>query len=466
MFAEAHTPHIPLPASGAREAPADPFPPARQKIVAIRPSLRLGKRHIECRFSFRGTDLTSHIVIVGGSHAAVSVADDLRKHGFEGAITLISEEAVPPYQRPPLSKAYMSGAMSLERLKLRPERWYDDQKIVTRLSSRVVGIDRQAREVATADGARIGYDALVLATGARARQLPAEIGGTLRNVHTMRDLGDADALTAKMAEGRRLTVIGGGYIGLEAAAEAAGKGMRVTVIEAAPRILQRVACRETADAFRALHEGHGVTVLENTQIARIADDGAGRAASVELADGASLPCDLVVVGIGIVPNAELAGAAGLEVAVGISVDAHGRTSDPAIYACGDCTVFPFHHTPTRLESVQNAHDQAGIVAANIMGGDVIYDPQPWFWSDQYDVKLQIAGFNRGYDRVVARPGRREGSVSHFYFAGDRFLAVDCLNDAATYATGRKMLAHGAGPTPDMIADERFDLRAFARSGGR
>lgn len=410
--------------------------------------------------------MVERVVIIGGSHAAISVADALRKHGFGGAITLLSEEDALPYQRPPLSKAYMSGAMDIERLKLRPEQWYDDKGIKAHLSSRVVGIDRRAREVATGDGARTGYDTLVLATGARARQLPAEIGGTLRNVHTMRDLGDADALTAKMAEGRRLVVVGGGYIGLEAAAEAAKKGMRVTVIEAAPRILQRVACRETADAFRALHESHGVSVLENTQIGRIADDGAGGAASVELADGTPLPCDLVVVGIGIVPNAELAEAAGLEVAVGISVDAHGRTCDPAIYACGDCTVFPFHHMPTRLESVQNAHDQAGVVAANIMGGDVIYDPQPWFWSDQYDMKLQIAGFNRGYDRVVVRPGRRQGSVSHFYFAGDRFLAVDCLNDAATYATGRKMLAEGAGPTPAMIADERFDLRAFARSGGR
>jgi len=406
--------------------------------------------------------LVERVVIVGGSHAAVSVADDLRKHGFEGSVTLISEEAVLPYQRPPLSKAYMSGEMSLERLKLRPEHWYDDQNVQAHLSSRVIAVDRQAREVVTDEGARIGYDALVLATGAHARTLPDDFGGALSNVHTMRDLGDADALMAKMVPGRRLVVIGGGYIGLEAAAEAAKKGMQVTVVEAAPRILQRVACRETADAFRALHESHGVTVLENTQIARIADDGTGTAAAVELEDGTSLPCDLVVVGIGIVPNAELAEAAGLEVAVGISVDAHGRTSDPAIYACGDCTVFPFHHTPTRLESVQNAHDQAGIVAANIMGQDTEYDPHPWFWSDQYDMKLQIAGFNRGYDRVVARPGKREGSISHFYFAGETFLAVDCLNDAATYAMSRKILAEGKPLTPDMVADEGFDLRGFAR----
>ncbi|MCR9123691.1 MAG: FAD-dependent oxidoreductase [Phyllobacteriaceae bacterium] len=406
--------------------------------------------------------MVERVVIVGGSHAAVAVADDLRKHGFEGTVTLLSDEAVLPYQRPPLSKAYMSGEMSLERLKLRPEDWYQDQKVDAHLSTRVIGIDRQAKEVVTEDDARFGYDALVLATGARARQLPVEIGGGLENVHTMRDLPDADALMAKMAEGKRLIVIGGGYIGLEAAAEASKKGMAVTVIEAAPRILQRVACRETADAFRALHESHGVTILEDTQIARIASDYAGVAAAVELDDGSPLPCDLVVVGIGIVPNAELAQSAGLDVAVGISVDDRARTSDPAIFACGDCAIFPFNHMPTRLESVQNAHDQAGIVAANIMGQDKAYEPHPWFWSDQYDMKLQIAGFNRGYDRVVVRPGKREGSVSHFYFAGDRFLAVDCLNDAATYAMSRKILADGKALTPGMVADETFDLRAFAK----
>lgn len=406
--------------------------------------------------------MVERVVIVGGSHAAVAVADDLRKHGFGGSITLLSEETTLPYQRPPLSKAYMSGEMSLERLKLRPEDWYRDQKIDAHLSTRVIGIDRQAKEVVTEDDARFGYDALVLATGAHARRLPAEIGGRLGNVHTMRDLPDADALMAKMADGKRLIVIGGGYIGLEAAAEASKKGMAVTVVEAAPRILQRVACRETADAFRALHEGHGVTVLEDTQIARIAGNADGAAAAVELDDGTSLPCDLVVVGIGIVPNAALAEGAGLDVAVGISVDDRARTSDPAIFACGDCAIFPFNHMPTRLESVQNAHDQAGIVAANIMGHDKAYDPHPWFWSDQYDMKLQIAGFNRGYDRVVVRPGKREGSVSHFYFAGETFLAVDCLNDAATYAMSRKILADGKALTPDMVADETFDLRAFAK----
>lgn len=406
--------------------------------------------------------MTKRVVIVGGSHAAVSVADDLRKHGFDGSITLLSDEPALPYQRPPLSKDYMSGEMSLERLKLRPQKWYADQSVETHLSTAVTAIERTEKTVVTDDGQRFDYDALVLATGARARMLPEEIGGTLSNVHTVRTLADADALMTKMTAGTRLIVVGGGYIGLEAAAEASKKGLSVTVIEAAPRILQRVACRETADAFRALHESHGVTILEETQIERLVDNGTGAAAGVRLADGRMVECDLVIVGIGITPNAELAQACGLEVAVGVVVDDHARSPDPDIYACGDCTVFPFNHMPTRLESVQNAHDQASIVAANIMGQEKRYQPEPWFWSDQYDMKLQIAGFNRGYDRVVARPGKREGSMSHFYFAGETFLAVDCLNDAATYAMSRKILADGKRLTPAMVADERFDLRAFAR----
>jgi hypothetical protein len=205
-----------------------------------------------------------------------------------------------------------------------------------------------------------------------------------------------------------------------------------------------------------------VTVLENTQIERLVESG-GAATAVRLANGEELPLDLAIVGIGIAPNAELAEAAGLEVAVGVVVDDHGRTSDPAIYAAGDCTVLPFDNMPTRLESVQNAHDQAAAVAANICGADTVYDPHPWFWSDQYDMKLQIAGLNRGYDAVVVRPGKREGSVSHFYFRQGRFIAVDCLNDAATYAMSRKLLEAGATITPEQIADEAFDLRAAVKA---
>ena len=406
--------------------------------------------------------MSNEVLIIGGSHAGVSVADHLRKSGFEGAVTLISEELVLPYQRPPLSKAYMSGAMSLDRLLLRPQAWYDDQRIDLVMGTRAIGIDRANRAATLEDGRRLAYTKLVLATGARARRLPAELGGDLANVHVMRDLSDADRLMAAMMPGMRLAVIGGGYIGLDAAAEATKKGLAVTVVEAAPRILQRVACRETSDVFRALHQSHGVTIRENTQIERLVDDGKGRAAAVRLAGGEDMACDLVITGIGVTPNAELAEAAGLHVAVGIEVDRFGQTSDPDIHACGDCTIFPFQNMPTRLESVQNAHDQAAVVAANIAGIETAYEAHPWFWSDQYDMKLQIAGFNRGYDRIVVRPGKREGSMSHFYFAGERFVAVDCLNDAATYMMARKILAEARKLTPAMAADEAFDLRNFAK----
>lgn len=392
----------------------------------------------------------------------MACADNLRKQGFDGRVTMVSAEAELPYQRPPLSKGYMSGAVSLERLHLRPVEWYKDNAIGLKLSTAATSIDRAVKQVVADAGDRLDYDALVLATGASARHLPAEVGGNLPNVHVMRDIADADALKHVMKPGQSMVIIGGGYIGLEAAAEASKAGLNVTVIEAAPRILQRVACRETADVFRTLHRSHGVIIREDTQIVGIEADGNGMAHAVALDDGTHVACDLVVVGIGVTPNTQLALAAGLDVAVGITVDEHGRTSDEDIYACGDCTVLPYQNMPTRLESVQNAHDQAAVVAANIAGDHTTYTPEPWFWSDQYDTKLQIAGLNRGYDTVVTRRGKREGSVSHFYFRGDDFLAADCLNDGATYMMCRKVLADGKTLTPFMAADPAFDLRAFAK----
>lgn len=404
----------------------------------------------------------SRTVIIGGSHAAVAAGGALRQHAPEMEIVIVSEENGLPYQRPPLSKAYMSGAMSLERLWLRPREWYDERGIELRLGGAATAIDRQEKTVRLATGDVLSYDALLLATGASARRLPVGMGGDLPNVRVMRTLTDAEWLMAEMTAGRKVVVIGGGYIGLEAAAEAAKKELDVTVIEAADRILKRVACPETADAFRALHRAHGVEILENTQIERILETD-GVACGVQLADGRELPLDLAVVGIGIDPNTELAKAAGLDVAHGIVVDDHCRTSDPAIFAAGDCAVLPFQGIATRLESVQNAHDQAAIAAANIAGIPTAYRPHPWFWSDQYDMKLQIAGYNRGYDAVLARPGKREGSVSHFYFRQGRMIAVDCLNDAATYAMARKLLEADVAITHAELADEAFDLRERAKA---
>lgn len=403
--------------------------------------------------------MAEHIVIIGASHAGVAVATELRALNSDIAVTLISDEAAPPYQRPPLSKAYMSGEMSLDRLALRAPDWFADNKIDLRLATRTQAIDTQAKTVLLDDGGALPFSKLVLATGAQARTLPDTIGGNLGNVHVMRTLADADALTAKMTPGQRLVVIGGGYIGLEAAAEARKKDMVVTVIEAAPRILQRVACEQTSDAFRAIHTAKGVNIREATGCQRIVGDAAGNAVAVETTDGAHLPCDLVIVGIGIIPNAALAVDAGLSVDGAIIVNERGETSDPYIFACGDNSLLPFDGQPTRLESVQNANDQALVVARNVLGGTEIYAPMPWFWSDQYDVKLQIAGFNRGYTDVIVRPGKRDGSVSHFYFNGDRFIAVDCLNDAATYAMSRKILTEGKTLTPAQVADPSFVLKS-------
>lgn len=404
----------------------------------------------------------SHTVIIGGSHAGVAAAAELRKLDADMEITLVCAEDQIPYQRPPLSKAYMSGEMSLERLRLRPAEWYAENRIALKLGVAATSIDRATRFVHLSSGDGLSYDALLLATGAQARRLPAEIGGDLPNVRVMRTLDDADGLMAVMKPGQKLVVIGGGYIGLEAAAEAAKKGLDVTVVEAAERILKRVACEETADAFRALHAAHGVTIMENTQIERLVESG-GVATAVRLANGEELPLDIAIVGIGVAPDVAIAEAAGLAVAVGIVVDDHCRTSDPAILAAGDCTVLPFDNMPTRLESVQNANDQAIAAALNICGTDTVYAPHPWFWSDQYDMKLQIAGLNRGYDAVIVRPGKREGSVSHFYFRHERMIAVDCMNDAATYAVCRKLLEGGATITPAQIADEAFDLRAAMKA---
>jgi 3-phenylpropionate/trans-cinnamate dioxygenase ferredoxin reductase subunit len=290
--------------------------------------------------------------------------------------------------------------------------------------------------------------------------LPVVIGGDLRGVHTMRDLGDADGVAPHFQPGKRLLIVGGGYIGLEAAAVAAAKGLSVTVIEMADRILQRVAAPATSDYFRNLHRSRGVEIREATGLVRLIGVD-GHATSAELADGTILPVDLVIVGIGIQPNDDLARQAGLAVEDGILIDGRCRTSDPAIFAAGDCARFQWRGQLTRLESVQNAIDQAEHAAAAMLGEERHYDPVPWFWSDQYDVKLQIAGLNRGYDSVVLRPGKRDLSQSVWYFAGDRLLAIDAMNDALAYAFGKKILEAGKTLPKSVAADPGGDLKAWA-----
>ncbi|MEO0864162.1 MAG: FAD/NAD(P)-binding oxidoreductase [Pseudomonadota bacterium] len=398
-----------------------------------------------------------HVIVVGAGQAGASCVAKLRSSGFEGQITLIGAEDALPYQRPPLSKAYLLGDMPLERLFLRPEGYYADQGIELRLGAAVTGIDPQARTVSMGDDV-LEYSDLVLATGSSPRHLPAAIGGDLDGVFTVRDLADVDAMAPRFVEGARVLIVGGGYIGLEAAAVAAKRGLRVTLVEMADRILQRVAAPETSDFFRDLHAGHGVDIREGVGLDRLVGDGAVSGAA--LSDGTVLDVDFVVVGVGIVPETGLAEAAGVALDNGIATDAQGRTSVPHIWAAGDCASFPYRDTRIRLESVPNAIDQAECVAENILGVGRDYVARPWFWSDQYDVKLQIAGLNTGYDRVVTRDGGT--AKSFWYYRGDALLAVDAANDPRSYMIGKRLIEAGKTADPDVVADPEGDLKALLR----
>jgi 3-phenylpropionate/trans-cinnamate dioxygenase ferredoxin reductase subunit len=401
----------------------------------------------------------SGIVIIGGGQAAQSLAAKLRQLGATQSITLIAEEPVVPYQRPPLSKKYLTGEMALDRLYLRPESWYGEQHIDVRLKTRAAAIDRASHEVLLETGERIAYTQLALTTGSLPRLLPETIGGRLDGVYTMRTLDDANRMASELAPGRRALVVGGGYIGLEGAAVAASKGLSVTVLEVAGRILQRVAADQTSDYFRALHRGHGVDIRERTGLKRLIGDD-GRVVAAELADGSEIAVDFAIVGIGIVPDDRLAREAGVTIDNGIAVDAHCRTSDPDIFAAGDCASFPHQGERIRLESVGNAIDMGECVAANMLGQTTDYVAKPWFWSDQYDVKLQIAGLNRGYDATVLRPGKRAGAQSVWYYRGGRLIAVDAMNDAAAYTVGKRLIEAGRSLPQAIAADAGANLKDF------
>lgn len=399
----------------------------------------------------------SHIVIIGAGQAGAALAAKLRALGHGGPITMIGEEPAPPYQRPPLSKKYLLGEMTPERLYLRPPGFYVENRIDLHLAETAQTIDRADRQV-IAGGRAVGYDQLALTTGAVPRRLPGSLGGALQGVHVVRTLADVDAMAPAFVAGARLLIVGGGYIGLEAAAVAATRGLTVTLVEAAERILQRVAAPETSAWFRDLHRRHGVDLREGTGLVRLT--GEARVTGAELTDGTALDLDLVIVGIGVTPATELAEGAGLVVDNGIAVDAIGRTSDPHIWAAGDCASLPWRGTRIRLESVQNAIDQAEAVAANMLGAGTPYLPQPWFWSDQYDVKLQIAGLNTGHDRVIVRHGERAASASHWYYRGAELLAVDAMNDPRAYMTAKRLIEAGRSPDPAAVADPATDLKAL------
>ena len=405
----------------------------------------------------------THIAIIGAGQAGAALAARLRTLGFDGRITLIGDEPVPPYQRPPLSKKYMLGDMALDRLFLRPRAFYDEQRIELLTHTRVAGIDPETMTIHLQNGDALTADKIALTTGADPIRLPDAIGGALPHVYTMRSLADADAAAPEFRPGRRALIVGGGYVGLEAAAVAAQQGVAVTLVELAPRILARVACAETAAAMRELHTAQGVEIREGCGLiglVRDNDDGALRAT---LDDGSGLTVDFVICGIGVRPATALAESAGLAIDNGIAVDAQGRTSHPDIFAAGDCTSFPWRGSRIRLESVPNAIDQAEATAAAMLGDDTPYIARPWFWSDQYDTKLQIAGLNTGYDTVVARHGDKPGARSHWYFKGQTLLAVDALNDPRAYMTAKRMIDAGQSPAPEAVADGGLPLKALAQA---
>ncbi|PYG29105.1 NAD(P)/FAD-dependent oxidoreductase [Pelagimonas varians] len=399
------------------------------------------------------------VVVIGAGQAAASLVARLRSKGFDGDISVFGDEPQPPYQRPPLSKAYLLGDMALERLFLRPETFYEQNAVEMRTGAAVDSVDRAAKTISVS-GENINYDHLVFCTGSAPRRLPSAIGGDLKGVFVVRSLADVDDMAPHCKDGARVLIVGGGYIGLEAAAVASKLGLKVTLVEAADRILQRVAAPETSSFFRDLHTAHGVDLREGCGLEKLTGD--GQVSGAELTDGTCLDVDFVIVGVGITPGDALAETAGIKTENGIKVNAQGQTSDHSIWAAGDCASFPNNGVQMRLESVGNAVDMGELVADNIMGADRNYTAKPWFWSDQYDVKLQIAGLNTGYDRVVVRDSG-DGVRSHWYYAGTTLLAVDAMNDPRGYMVGKRLIEAGKSPAAELVADSKTDLKALLKA---
>jgi 3-phenylpropionate/trans-cinnamate dioxygenase ferredoxin reductase component len=397
------------------------------------------------------------VVIVGAGHAGFQVAASLRQNGFKDRISLINDEPHLPYQRPPLSKAYLKGTGGPDSLMFRPQKFYADQAIEL-IADHATAIDRAARKLVLASGASLDYGHLVLATGARNRLLDIP-NANLANVRYLRILDDSEDLRARLASCGRVVVIGAGFIGLEFAATARIKGLEVDVLELASRVMARAVTAEVSDYFQKQHTAAGIRIHLGVQATAIEAEG-GKVTGVSLSDGRHVPADLVVVGVGVLPNVELAAEAGLPVASGIIVNEHLLTSDPNISAIGDCALFesPRFGGSLRLESVQNATDHARCVAARLTGDDKPYDGQPWFWSDQGDDKLQMVGLTAGYDHVVLRGEPAKKAFSAFCYRGDQLLGIESVNRAGDHMFGRRLLPAGRSIMPQQAADPAFDLK--------
>lgn len=396
------------------------------------------------------------IVVIGAGQAGLQTIMSLRQTGYEGDITLVGDEAFLPYQRPPLSKAYLSGNMERERLFLKPDEFFTENNVTLKLNTSVESLDAAAKSVTLSNGETLSFEYAVIATGSRPRQLNVP-GRELANIFDLRGMADIDAMQPHFVEGKKLVVVGGGYIGLEAAAVAAGMGLSVHVLEAAPRLLARVAEPEISDFYTRIHQAHGVTLVTESQMTGFVGDGA--VSGVEMADGSIIDADIVITGIGILPNVEIAETAGLAVENGIVVNEVGQTSDAHIFAAGDCTSHPndLLGRTMRLESVPNAIEQGKAVASAICGTPKPYHQVPWFWSDQYDVKLQIAGVPTQIDSKVLRGDDSSNSFAWFYFTGDKLTGVTAINRPAEFMAGRmlieKSLKGELSADPAKLADE-------------
>jgi 3-phenylpropionate/trans-cinnamate dioxygenase ferredoxin reductase subunit len=408
-------------------------------------------------------DLTgaSRIVVIGGGQAGAQALQSLRQSGYAGALTLVGDEPALPYQRPPLSKAYMKGEMTEERLYFRPAPWYQDQNIEVILSTPAKSVDRANRTVELAHGGHLDYDALIIATGSRPRVLPTK-GATLHGVHDLRDLSDVERIRPNMIAGRKMVIVGAGYIGLEAAAVARQMGLDVTVLEMAPRVLARVTSPVMSDFFETEHRAQGVQILTGARLDHLDGDG-GKVTAAILADGARIDADIVLVGIGILPNEELARDAGIACNNGILVDRDARTSDPRVFAAGDCASRPLVHygRSGRLESVHNAIEQGKLAAAAILGKPRPVEDCPWFWSDQYDLKLQIAGLNQDYDEIVVRGDPKDRKFAAFYLRNGTLIAVDAINSPPEFLASKKLIMSGAKLAPAVLGDTSISMKDIA-----
>ena len=401
--------------------------------------------------------MTDTIVVAGGGHAAAQVVDSLRRDGFTGRLVMACGEPLIPYQRPPLSKKFLAGELDIERLPIRHAAFYESIRCELVLGNPVVSIDPRGQTVTLGDGGTLAYGKLVLAIGGHARPLPIP-GANLPGIHVLRTMADVEAIRARIAPGVRVAIVGAGYIGLECAATFRKLGLDVTVIEMMDRVMNRVVAPAMSDFYQGEHASHGVNLLTDRKVESFLGDDAVHA--VECTDGTQVPADLVIVGIGLVPNTQLAEAAGIRCQDGVAVDEHCRTSDADIYAIGDCCSHPSprYGRRIRLESVDNAFEQAKSASANICGKPTPHDKTPWFWSDQYELKLQIVGLSQHYDSVVLRGDPASRSFSCCYLQGGELIALDAVNHARDFMAARKLIAERARPDPAKLGNDALGLR--------